>query len=171
MSCAQTSSWKNCVRKRERERERDTSILLTAFRDANSVDGAPTVFIEFVVNRVLCTMYELEAYRGYKWPRVHAARSRARAGLFTFARQSHARQICIYVSRQVIKGFFNNVSQKGGKTGSMWNVEWFFDISGGGGNPCSNFDAVCVFFFFRPSTSFACIEAKWFLLPFGIRFF
>lgn len=160
MSCAQTSSWKNCVRKRERERERDTSILQTAFRDANSVDGAPTVFIEFVVNRVLCTMYELEAYRGYKWPRVHAGRSRARAGLFTFARQSHARQICIYVSRQVIKGFFNNVSQKGGKTGSMWNVEWFFDISGGGGNPCSNFDALCICFFFSGPRRVLCVSKQ-----------
>lgn len=69
--------------KRERtvsERKRDTSIRDSIFRDANSVDGAPTVFIEFVVNRVLCTMYELEAYREYKWPRVHVDRWRARAG-------------------------------------------------------------------------------------------
>lgn len=62
------------------ERKRDTSIRDSIFRDANSVDGAPTVFIEFVVNRVLCTMYELEAYREYKWPRVHVDRWRARAG-------------------------------------------------------------------------------------------
>lgn len=79
------------------------------FRDANSVDGAPTVFIEFVVNRVLCTMCTNWKRTENKWPRGSVESTR---WLFTFARQSHARQICIYVSRQVIKGFFNNVSQR-----------------------------------------------------------
>lgn len=68
--------------------------------------------------------------------------------LFTFARQSHARQICIYVSRQVIKGFFNNVSQRR-ENGLDVERRVILRYLGRGWkkNSCSNFDAVFFFIF------------------------